>query len=127
MDMAKRSNVSTAVACFGLAACLCTWRLARVLPVVMPTGEMSLLRGLSIILGVLLLAVASLRLLLKGFTHGKMFAIAAALLLSNLIHFYDWSMYWYDLGPGEVMALVGAVMGFRARRDAQLPTAEASP
>lgn len=89
---------------------------------VIPTGEMSLVRGVSIVLGVLLLAVASARLMVKGFTRGKTFAFAAALLLVNLIHFHDWTVYSYRLGPAVAIALVGAVMGFHVRRGVK-PTA----
>ena len=100
------------------------WPLGRVLRAVIPTGEMSVLRGLYIILGVLLLAVASMRLLVKGSTRGKMFLIAAGLMLINLIHFYDWPVYSYRLGPGVAMALVGAALGFYARRGTKLAVAE---
>jgi hypothetical protein len=124
MDVTKNANWNRLVACLGLFACADTWRLGRVLHAVIPTGEMSLIRGLSMIFGVLLLAVACLRLLMKDFTHGKMFAIAAGLMLINLIHFYDWSVYSYRLGPCVAMALLGAVMGFRVARGARFPAAE---
>jgi hypothetical protein len=127
MNKLDKTDWSGPVACLGLLACANMWRLALVLPTVISTGEMSVLRGASMVLGVLLLAVASVRLLVKGATHGKMFAIAAVLMLFDLLRYYDWPVYSYRLGPGVLMALVGAVMGLHAARTVKLATEEGTP
>lgn len=75
-------------------------------------GEVAFLKPVPVVLGVALLLIASLMLLVRGMTRGKLFAAAAALLLISrfrmaTIDFSPW--LWLAL----LVALAGAIIGFR--------------
>jgi len=55
-----------------------------------------------------------------------MFVVAGSLMLINIVHFYGWTTYLFTLGPGVIMALVGAFLGFHARGNAKIAPLEES-
>ncbi len=113
--MAIASSWRGPLACLGLAVCLGMLRFSHVLWVTMMDGEVSLVRGLSIMLGVLWLAVASLRLLMRRAMRGRMFLAAAVFMLISLTWFHSW-MYGYWLWLGAATAMAGAIMAFVSSR-----------
>jgi uncharacterized membrane protein len=75
-------------------------------------GEVVFLKPIPVIFGVALLLIASLMLLVRGRTRGKVFAVSAGLLLISRFRMptIDFSFWlWLAL----LVALAGAFMGFR--------------
>jgi len=119
MPMARGSNGWVAglgvVASLGMAS-----RFPALLQAV-ALGEVVFLKPIPVVLGVALLLIASLRLLLRGTTRGKLFAVAAGLLLISRFRMptIDFSFWlWLAL----LVALAGACLGFRRQSESK-PTA----
>jgi len=104
-----------------LAACVALLIQLPALLEMVENGEISVLKAAPVVLGVVLLAIASMRLLIRRATRGKWFLVAAAFLLLGQIGLptIEFS-YWLWLATSA--ALAGAVIGLRTP-SSQRPTA----